>query len=45
MTSSIFKIHVVLPSLEEYEIGHQPLLPLFAAQTDIPNGEINCPVW
>ena len=31
------KAHVILPSLEEYERGQQPLLPLFAAQTEAPD--------
>jgi integrase len=30
------KAHVILPSLEEYERANQPLLPLFAAQTNVP---------
>jgi integrase len=28
---------VILPSLEEYERANQPLLPLFAAQTQVPS--------
>ncbi len=31
--------HVILPSLEEYERGQQPLLPLFAAQSQVPTCE------
>ena len=35
------KAHVILPSLEEYERANQPLLPLFVAQSKIPDFETN----
>lgn len=34
------KAHVILPSLEQYERANQPLLPLFAAQSEVPACEV-----